>query len=162
MKASPNLARGVLLISIGIGANFLAYEVNSLQDTPRSLDWSLLDVAPVSPHDPVNVRRFLGLDKDGAKKSEPHLVQEEEENEFQGRSFMVDGIEYRLSGLVLDGEDATVTFVQASGVSRSLKQGEIMPVGREILSISINQIVTQNNEGRIESIPIYPTTSERK
>ena len=159
MSGYSSTPKVIALILAGVALSFVVFELNPVPDAAPSASWSLADAEPVSVHDPGAVRRFLGIEESEAQsEAAPAPVPD---NPF-GHSFVIDGKEYRLSGLILDGEDASATLVEQSGNSTNLRRGEVMPVGRKIVSISINQIVTENPEGRTERVPIYPTMSERQ
>ena len=69
--------------------------------------------------------------------------------------FTFEGITYRLSGLVVQGELGSATLIGQEGEAVRVAAGDAMPSGEQIVSISLNELVLLREDGISEAVVIY-------
>ena len=69
--------------------------------------------------------------------------------------FTFEGLTYRLSGLVVQGELGSATLIGQEGEAVRVAAGDAMPSGEQIVSISLNELVLLREDGSSETVVIY-------
>ena len=65
------------------------------------------------------------------------------------------GINYRLSGLVMEDELGSATFISEEGETVRVTVGDAMPSGERIVSISLDELLLLTEDDSRESVVIY-------
>ena len=72
-----------------------------------------------------------------------------------GRRFTFKGVNYRLSGLVMEDELGSATFISEAGETARVTVGDAMPSGERIVSISLDELLLLTEDDSRESVVIY-------
>ncbi len=146
----PRLILTVLLA--GVLANFIDYDVgDQMIDTSYS-SWRTLEAEPMDlKPDLVRVGSVFGVTS-GAESSPSTQPKHANGDTHQ---FTFDGITYRLSGLVVQGDLSSATLIGQDGEAVRVGVGAAIPGGEKIVSISLDELVLLREDGSIEAVVIY-------
>jgi hypothetical protein len=136
----------------GVVTNFVVDDVSDPIMGAAYSPWTSLEDRTVT-HRPDLAR--VGLVFGLTPPSEVVATPPPEPEPDAGYRFTLEGVSYRLSGLVVQGELGSATLIGQAGEAVRVAAGDAMPSGEKIVSISLNELVLLRKDGSSEAVVIY-------